>query len=109
MVVATIIMMVVTSIIAAITFALGWFVYGGIGGGLAILLLCVVYAALSVLSVIPFVGFIAQAYVLLNYAWPIISEYTSMEAGLLTTIIFVIYMFSGIIITVNTTMMLMRY
>lgn len=105
LVIAFIGMVVFTAVVNAIAFALGFFTYGGIGGGLAILLLCVIYGSLTVLAVIPLIGFVAQIYVLLSIAWPVVSQFTGIEASWLTTLIFAVYVLSGFILTANTTLL----
>lgn len=97
-----------TAIVSIIAYALGWFVYGSPNGGLAIILLCVIYGCCSVLAAIPLIGFIIDGYVLLNIAWPAVSQFGMIEASWLTTIIFVLYILYGFFITANTTMMAME-
>jgi len=96
-------MMVFSAVINAIAFALGWFVYGSIEGGLIIILLCAIYGTLTVLAIIPIIGLFAQLYAILFIAWPAISGSAMIEASWLTTLIFVIYMLSGLVITATTT------
>ena len=86
-----------------IAYALGYFVYGSVVGGLAIILLCVIYGVLMVVAMVPVIGFLIQAFVILNYVWPVLSEVTGIEASWLTTLVFAFYVLAGFGFTITTT------
>jgi len=81
---------------------LGYFVYGGIEGLMAVLALCLLYDLALCLSAIPFCGSIIQAVVmnLLSHKFFII---LSIYPSWLTTCIFWCYLICGIIITILVT------
>ena len=81
---------------------LGYFVYGGIEGLMAVLALCLLYDLASCLSVIPFGGCIIQAVVmnlLSHKLFTILNIYPSW----LTTCVFWCYLICGILITILVT------
>ena len=81
---------------------LGYFVYGGVRGLMAMLALCLFYDLVLCLSIIPFVGSIIQAVAmnLISYKlFTILSIYPSW----LTTCIFWCYLVCGIVITILVT------
>jgi len=81
---------------------LGYFVYGGVRGLMAMLALCLFYDLVLCLSIIPFVGSIIQAVAmnLISYKlFTILSIYPSW----LTTCVFWCYLVCGIVITILVT------
>ena len=81
---------------------LGYFVYDGVRGLMAMLVLCLLYDLALYLSVIPFGGSIIQAVVmnLISYKlFTILSVYPSW----LTTCVFWCYLVCGIVITILVT------
>jgi len=81
---------------------LGYFVYGGVRGLMAMLALSLVYYLISCLSIIPFGGCIIQAIVMFlvsHKLFNILNIYPSW----LTTCMFWCYLISGIIITILVT------
>ena len=81
---------------------LGYFVYGGVRGLMAMLALCLFYDLVLCLSVIPFVGSVIQAVVmhLLSHKFFII---LSIYPSWLTTCMFWCYLICGIVITILVT------
>jgi hypothetical protein len=108
MVISSIAATVMGAVLLAIVFGLGCFVYGDINGGLAMMLLCVTYAALTALAAIPVIGVFVQGYVILSIAWPAISRFGMIEANWLTTLIFIVYILAGILFTITTTKIAIR-
>ena len=81
---------------------LGYFVYGGVRGLMAMLALCLFYDLVLCLSIIPFVGSVIQAVTmnLISYKlFTILSIYPSW----LTTCVFWCYLVCGIVITILVT------
>ena len=81
---------------------LGYFVYGGTSGLMAMLALCLIYDLALYLSVIPFGGSIIQALVMIlisNKLFDVMKIYPSW----LTTCVFWCYLVCGIVITILVT------
>ena len=81
---------------------LGYFVYGGVRGLMAMLALCLLYDLVLCLSVISFGGCITQAivmYLVSHKLFGILSIYPSW----LTTCVFWCYLICGIVITILVT------
>lgn len=100
--IGSMVMTVICAISCLILYGLGFFVYQTEIGGLAIILLVVIYAAISALAVIPFLGVFVQTYVMLNMGWPLVSYAMGIEASWLTTLLFLFYLVTGIIFTFIT-------
>ena len=81
---------------------LGYFVYGGIEGLMAVLALCLFYDLALCLSIIPFVGSIIQA-VVMNLISHKLFAILSIYPSWLTTSIFWCYLVCGIVITILVT------
>jgi len=81
---------------------LGYFVYGGIEGLMAMLALCLLCDLVLCLSIIPFVGSIIQA-VVMNLISHKLFTILNIYPTWLTTCIFWCYLICGIIITILVT------
>jgi hypothetical protein len=91
-------------IIGLIVFAcLGYFVYGGISGSAATVVVCFIYGLTAIIALIPYVGFIAQIATIHFFVWPWISELTKIQATWLTTVLLILTIISGFIYTASTT------
>ena len=85
---------------------LGYFVYGGIKGALAILLLCIICDFTLFLSLIPFVGWLVQALVM-RFAITKILALTCVSTTWLISTIFWVYLVFGIIISIASSLTLL--
>ncbi len=83
--------------------ATAYFVYGGVGGMLAVLILAVLYGIVLLLAIIPFGGVIIQVLVMYFVIWPWVSEFTGIEATWLTALMFWVQVIAGIILTLAVT------
>ena len=81
---------------------LGYFVYGGIEGLMAVLALCLFYDLALCLSIIPFGGSIIQA-VVMNLISHKLFTILNIYPTWLTTCIFWCYLVCGIVITILVT------
>jgi hypothetical protein len=86
---------------------LGYFVYGGMNGALAMVVVWFIYQLCLLLALIPFIGVFIQAFVTFNYAWPWVAQLTSVGASWLTTLMFVVSVILGIMVTIATSLLLM--
>jgi len=93
-------------LITALFSLLGYFVYGGIKGALAILLLCIVCDLILFLSMIPFVGWLVQALVM-RFAITKILALTCVSTTWLISTIFWVYLVFGIIISIASSLILL--
>ena len=93
-------------LITALFSLLGYFVYGGIKGALAILLLCIVFDFTLFLSLIPFVGWLVQA-LLMKVAIADILALTCISTTWLTSTIFWVYLVFGIIISIASSLIVL--
>ena len=83
--------------------SLGYFIYNGTSGAVAIALLCVLYGLVLLFSLIPFCGAAIQCMVMYLIVWPWVSSLAGIGATWLTTMIFWFSLIAGIIITLVTT------
>jgi len=81
---------------------LGYFVYGGISGLMAMLALCLIYDLAFYLSIIPFGGCIIQALVMILISNKLFNI-TKIYPSWLTTCVFWCYLVCGIVITILVT------
>jgi len=81
---------------------LGYFVYDGVRGSMAILALCLVYYLIFCLSIIPFGGCIIQA-VVMHLVSHKLFDILNIYPSWLTTCIFWCYLICGIVITILVT------
>ncbi|MCK9577133.1 MAG: hypothetical protein M0R51_14610 [Clostridia bacterium] len=79
---------------------LGYFVYDGINGAIAIFALSFLYSAAALISIIPGIGIIIQYYVSIYLILPFIIELTGITVSWLTTAMLVVSMIYGVIITI---------
>lgn len=86
----------------------GGFVYGGLDGALAMVILSILLAGAGTLSFIPFAGPILQWFVSLEIIFPGFQNLTGIEPTILTFIIFGYEMFLGIIFCATTTFYIIR-
>ena len=94
----------ISGLIGLIVFAcLGYFVYGGIGGAIAIVVVCFIYGLTTLLSFIPYAGFVVQFLTIHYLAWPWVSEFTNIGESWLTTAILCLTIISGFIYTIAST------
>jgi hypothetical protein len=83
--------------------ALGYFVYDGLQGVFAILVLSILYDLAAFLALIPFVGVIIQGLVMYFLIAPWVFEFTKINATWLTTLIFWVDIIFGCTTTVTMT------
>jgi len=89
-----------SSILLTVLFTLlGYFVYGGIKGGLAILLLTVACDFMLITSIIPFIGWLIQG-LLMHWAITDFPALTGFPLTWLTNTIFWVYLAFGIVISI---------
>jgi len=88
--------------------ALGYFVYDGFSGMLAIIILCVLYRLAMLFAFVPFVGVIIQGLVMYFLIQPFVFEVTGITATWLTTLIFWVDIVIGGIITLLMTLLVFR-
>ena len=79
--------------------ALGYFVYHGVDGALAMLILTILYALATLLSLIPFAGAFFQWLVMTYAIRPFVFHLTHIYSTWLTSAAFWVYLGLGIIIT----------
>jgi hypothetical protein len=79
--------------------ALGYFVYHGVGGFLAMLILTILYALATLLSLIPFAGAFVQWLVMTFAIKPFVFHLTHIHSTWLTFVAFWVYLGLGIVIT----------
>jgi len=79
--------------------ALGYFVYHGVDGFLAMLILTILYALATLLSLIPFAGAFFQWLVMTYAIRPFVFHLTHIYSTWLTSVAFWVYLGLGIIIT----------
>jgi hypothetical protein len=60
--------------------ALAYFIYGGLEGTMAIVILCVLYGMTCFLAFIPFGGVVIQALVMRFVIWPWVAAFTGIAA-----------------------------
>jgi hypothetical protein len=77
---------------------LGYFIYGGVDGALAMGLLGLLYALSILISLIPFAGIFIQYYVMIDVIFPYICEITGITATWLTTVMFAVNLIFGILV-----------
>jgi hypothetical protein len=82
--------------------ALGYFVYGGFSGALAILVLSLLFSVTILVSLIPFVGVVIQGLIMNYWIVPWTFGVTGITATWLTGIIFWINIIIGLIFTIIT-------
>jgi len=96
------------SILLTVMFSLlGYFVYGSINGALAILLLDLVCDLTVLVSVIPFVGCLIQAF-LMKMIIPKIAAITGIHLTWLTTAIFWTNLLFGVVVTAIVSIMVLK-
>jgi len=83
--------------------ALAYFVYNGVEGALAILILCILYSVASFVALIPFVGVILQAGAMHYFIEPFVFSLTRIYPTWLTSAIFWAYVAMGAFLTVIMT------
>jgi hypothetical protein len=79
--------------------ALGYFVYHGVGGALAMVILTILYAFAGLLSLIPFFGAAVQWAVMAYAINPFVFHLTHIHYTWLVAVAFWVYLALGIIIT----------
>jgi len=90
-------------VLAVLFTALAYFVYNGVEGALAVLVLCILYSIASFIGLIPFVGFIIQAGVMHYFIEPFVFGVTGIHPTWLTSTIFWVYVAMGAFLTVIMT------
>ena len=80
--------------------ALGYFVYHGVGGALAMVILTILYAFASLLSLIPFAGAFVQWLVMTFAINPFVFHLTHIHYTWLVAVAFWVYLALGIIMTI---------
>jgi len=86
-------------LLTALFTLLGYFVYGGIKGALAVLLLTIACDFMLVISVIPFVGWLIQG-LIMNWVITNFPALTGFPLTWLTSTVFWVYLAFGILISV---------
>jgi len=84
--------------------ALGYFVYHGVGGALAMLILTILYALATLLSLIPFFGAFVQWLVMIFAIKPFVFHLTHIHSTWLTSAAFWVYLGLGIVMTAIMTL-----
>jgi hypothetical protein len=84
----------------AIVAVLGYFVYGGIDGALAMVLVWFILGLCIILAMIPFVGIVLQWWVSTAYVIPFLFELTGIGETWLTTVTLIIMLAIGILVTI---------
>jgi hypothetical protein len=84
----------------AILALLGYFIYSGVNGALAILLIYLVVGFCTLLSIIPFVGIFLQNGFVTNTVFPYLFKITGIYSTWLTDVIYVYYLVIGSIMCV---------
>jgi len=84
--------------------ALGYFVYHGVGGALAMVILTILYALATLLSLIPFAGAFIQWLVMTYAIKPFVFHLTHIHSTWLTFAAFWVYLGLGIVITAIMTL-----
>jgi len=79
--------------------ALGYFVYHGVDGALAMVILTILYALATLLSLIPFFGAFVQWLVMTYAINPFVFHLTHIHYTWLVAVAFWVYLALGIIIT----------
>ncbi|MCW3140657.1 MAG: hypothetical protein N2V72_00535 [Methanophagales archaeon] len=95
-------------LLTALFSLLGYFVYGSINGALGILLLCIACDFVLLISIIPFVGWLIQTFVMKMIVIPGIVALTGIYLTWLTTTIFFVYLAYGIIVTATVSIAILR-
>jgi len=80
--------------------ALGYFVYHGVDGALAMVILTILYALATLLSLIPFFGAFVQWLVMTYAINPFVFHLTHIHYTWLVAVAFWVYLALGIIITI---------
>ena len=76
---------------------MGYFVYGGLDGALAMIVLYLVLATVALLSLIPFIGIVLQYWVSTEIAMMWIMPIIGIYATWLTTLMLIVFMIMGFI------------
>ncbi len=84
--------------------ALGYFVYHGVDGALAMVILTILYALATLLSLIPFAGAFVQWLVMTYAIKPFVFHLTHIHSTWLTFAAFWVYLGLGIVITIIMTL-----
>lgn len=84
-----------TVILMVFSAPVGYFMYGGLSGSLAMIVLCMVCLITLALSVIPFVGYPLQYLVSKMVTVPWVISLTGIHDTWLTSVIFFIYLIPG--------------
>jgi fructose-specific phosphotransferase system IIC component len=79
--------------------ALGYFVYNGLAGTFAMIILSILYGLATILAFIPFIGVILQGLLMYFLITPWVFEFTGITATWLTVLVFWIDIIFGCIIT----------
>jgi len=79
--------------------ALGYFVYQGVNGALAMVILTILYALATLLSLIPFFGAFVQWLVMAYAINPFVFHLTHIHYTWLVAVAFWVYLGLGIVIT----------
>jgi hypothetical protein len=83
---------------------LGYFVYGGLDGALAMLILATLMGLTIFIALIPFAGVFIQAWFGWNILIPWVMNLTHLTTSWLTTIIFAVDIAMGVIIWIIMTL-----
>jgi hypothetical protein len=101
------------SVLLVLFAALGYFVYGGLNGAFAMVILSVLYGFAILLSFVPFIGIGLQYWVSVEMVLPWVISLTGIQPTWLTTIMLTIEMVGGFIlwlmITLNIIMIIKEY
>jgi hypothetical protein len=83
--------------------AIGYFVYGGMAGTMAMVILWILYGLATLLAMIPFAGVIVQGLVMFFVINPWVTSLTGIGGSWLTAVMFAFSIIYGIIITIVMT------
>jgi fructose-specific phosphotransferase system IIC component len=89
--------------------ALGYFVYNGLTGTFAMIILSILYGLATFLSLIPFVGVILQGLLMYFLITPWVFEFTGITATWLTLLVFWIDIIFGCIITLGMSLLVLTH
>jgi len=82
---------------------MGYFVYGGLDGALAMIVLYLLLGVVALLSLIPFIGIVLQYWVSTQITIMWIISITGIYATWLTTLMLIVFMIMGTILCGMTT------
>lgn len=88
---------------AFVFFTMGYFVYGGLDGAIAMIVLYLLLGAVALLSLIPFIGIVLQYWVSTQIVMMWIISIAGIYATWLTTLMLIVFMIMGTILCGMTT------